>query len=113
MNYEDVEKYALQRASREALAKGCSHFLIVSKQDDSRICGISSDLNKKLSDESSTSVSGQTNYLDKDRLVEPNVKLVIRCVRKVEGLPAEAIDAQKYLRENFPGLENTTNNGGL
>ncbi len=103
MDQKEVEKYALQRASREALSKGCSYFVIVNKEDKSKFCTLSSGMNKKNA--YNAPPIKDSGYLISSEFVEPNVTLTIRCISKNEKIPADAIDAAKFLRENFPGLE--------
>ncbi|MDD5692301.1 MAG: hypothetical protein PHP10_03895 [Candidatus Omnitrophica bacterium] len=103
MDQKEVEKYALQRASREALSKGCSHFIVVRKDDKSKICSLSSGMNKRHP--SNAPPVKNSGYVTSSEFVEPNVTLTIQCVPKGEKIPEGAIDAQEYLRENFPGLE--------
>lgn len=102
MNQKEVERYALQRASSEALSKGCSHFVIVNKEDKSKICALGSDMDKMhLYDVPSIK---NPEPLDSSAFVEPNVTLTIRCVREGEEIPENAINAEEFLNENFPGL---------
>jgi len=101
MNQKEVEKYALQRASVEALSKGCSHFVIVNKEDKSKICSLSSGMGKKHIYSSSSKGSGSLSSSD---FVEPNVTLTIRCVPRGEKIPENAINAEQFLNENFPGM---------
>ncbi len=103
MTQKEVEKYALQRASREALSKGCSHFMIVKKEDRSKVCSLSTKGDKNYTH--NTLATQDLGYLPYSEFVEPNVTLTIQCINKLEKIPAEAIDAEKFLRDNFPGLE--------
>jgi len=104
MNQKDVEKYALQRAAREALSKGCPYFVVINKEDRSKVCALSSGMNKgSLYDAPPVKNSG---YLVSSDFVEPNVILTIQCVRKGEKIPENAINAEAFLKENFPGLGN-------
>lgn len=102
MKQEEVEKLALQRASLEALSKGCSHFVIMNKEDKSKICalGLGTDKNH-LYDSAAAKNPGSLTLSD---FVEPNVTLTIRCVQKGEEIPENAINAEEYLNKNFPGL---------
>ena len=103
MNQKEVEKYALQRASTEALSKGCTHFIVLNKNDQSKICAINSRMNKKGSyDPQPIKSSG---YLASSELVEPNITMTIQCIPKGEKIPENAIDAEKYLDDNFPELK--------
>jgi len=102
MSQKEVEKYALQRASSETLSKGCSHFVILNKEDKSKICSLASGMNQNNS-YSPPDVSGSGNSALSE-LVEPNVTLTIRCIAKGEEIPDSAIDAEKFLNDNFPGL---------
>jgi hypothetical protein len=94
MTQKDVEKYALQRACTEALAKGCSHFVVVKKNDNSKMCPLDST--------KATNYSG--NFTPAD-FVEPNITLTIRCLSRTEKAPDDAIDAAQYLEDNFPGMK--------
>jgi len=102
MDQMEVEKYALQRASSEALAKGCSHFVILSKEDKSKFCSLVSGMNQNNSYSAST--PGGSGNPALSEFVEPNVTLTIRCIAKGEEVPDKAIDAEKFLNDNFPGL---------
>jgi hypothetical protein len=93
MSQKEVEKYAFQRASVETLAKGYSHFVVVKKNDNSRMCPLSSG--------KETNYSG--NFTPSD-FVEPNVTLTIRCLSRTEKIPEDAIDASQFLEQNFPGM---------
>jgi hypothetical protein len=102
MSQNEVEKYALQRASVEALSRGCSHFMVVKKDDKSKVCSISSAMNKKhVFNAPSIKNSG---YLTSSEFVEPNITLIIECVPKGQAIPEGAIEAEKFLDENFPGM---------
>lgn len=102
MTQEEVEKYALQRASSEALAKGCSDFIVVKKDDRSKICALSSGMNKKNPDNAPPVKN--SGYLAQSEFLEPNITLTIQCVRKGAEAVENAINAQEYLNKNFPGL---------
>ena len=102
MTQKDVEKYALQRASEVALSKGYFHFIVVKKDDSSRLCAVNpgmkgaSPYNQGTGADSKNTVSSA--------FVEPNISLTIQCYPGGEKLPEGAIDAGQFLRENFPGL---------
>ena len=102
MNQKEVEKYALQRASSEALSKGYAYFVIVNKEDKSKFCTLSSGMNKKSPDNAPPIKN--SGYLTASEFVEPNVTLTIRCMKKGEKTPENAIDAEEFLNENFPGM---------
>ena len=104
MNQKEVEKYALQRASTEALSKGCAYFIILNKNDQSRICAINSRMNKKGPGPYEAQPIKSSGYLSSSELVEPNITMTIQCIPKGEKAPENAIDAEKYLDENFPEL---------
>jgi len=105
MNQEEVEKYALQRASVEALSKGCLYFVVVKREDNSKMCALSSRRNKVHSyDVAPIDKSGN---LDFPEFVEPNIALTIQCVSEEEGKNLEsAINAEEFLSKNFPGMNN-------
>jgi len=102
MKKEEVEKYALQRASEEALAKGCSRFFVVKKRDDSQFCAFNP--KKSLG---STSEFPEKDYplYEGSSFMKPNVTLTLQCVPEGKEIKENVIDAKKFLRENFPGLE--------
>ncbi|MFA6129948.1 MAG: hypothetical protein WC731_03070 [Candidatus Omnitrophota bacterium] len=102
MSQKEVEKYALQRASSETLSKGCSYFVVLNKDDKSKICSLVSGMNQNNSYSSPDATDSGNSALSE--LVEPNVTLTIRCIAKGEKIPDNAIDAEKFLNDNFPGL---------
>jgi len=101
MTQKEVEKYALQRASREVLSKGCAYFMIVKKNDKSKICTLNSGMNNY-----NAPTARNAGYSVPSEFVEPNVTLTVQCIPKGEKIPKNAIDAEKFLHDNFPGLEN-------
>lgn len=104
MDQKEVERYAFQRASSEALAKGCSHFVVLNKEDQSKICALNSGMYKNSP--GNYPPSNDSGDLVSSEFIEPNVTLTIQCIRKGEEIPENAIDAEKFLRENFPGMSN-------
>lgn len=94
MSQKEVEKYALQRASELTLSKGCSHFVILKKRDDSEVCMLSS----------KERYSSTPPLSDIPTFVKPNITLTIQCFSKGAKIPQDAIDAEQFLHENFPGL---------
>jgi len=103
MDRKEVEKYALQRASQEALAKGWDYFVVVNRKDNSKICALGSGKDRSLANDALPAEN--SNYLASLDFVEPNITLTIQRIGKGEKIPEDAIDAQKYLKENFPGLQ--------
>jgi len=103
MGQDEVEKYALQRASTEALSKGCPHFVVVKKEDNSKICALSS-RKQGIHSYDVTALAENPENLDLPEFVEPNVTLTIQCISKGEKIPENAINAEEFLNENFPGI---------
>lgn len=103
MSQEEVERYTLQRASSEALAKGCSHFVILNKEDKSKICAVNSGMDKNGSYDSPA--AQKPDSLTPPVFVEPNATLTIQCIRRGEEIPEGAINAEEFLNKNFPGLK--------
>jgi hypothetical protein len=101
MTQDAVEKYALQRASEETLLKDCSHFIILKKRDDSKICMLNPAGNKNKAAPSDRGLSNQYTF---QPLMKPNINLTIQCFSKNEELPEGAIDAAEFLMKNFPEL---------
>ncbi len=102
MNQKEVEKYALQRAAEACLSEGFSHFAVLNKQDDSEICRIDSKkrYGAKAAEEPERSLGSEL-----EQFVRPNISLTVKCFTRLTDMPENAIDARKFLRENFPGLE--------
>ena len=103
MTKKEVEKYVLQRASEAALAKGCSYFTIVNRQDHSEYCSLKPGV-KGLP------AAGQGNYENAEDtgFSRPNITITIRCFSNGKKWPQEGIDAEQFMRENFPGLRSDT-----
>ncbi|MDD4954786.1 MAG: hypothetical protein PHP17_01960 [Candidatus Omnitrophica bacterium] len=102
MKQEDVEKYALSRASEEALAKGCPQFFVVKKRDESEFCEYNPQ--KNLGSTSMTPlkdypVSGVSPFM------KPNITLTLQCVRNGGKVKGKVIDAKKFLEENPIGYK--------
>ncbi len=92
MNAKDAEKYAFQRAAEVTLSKGYSHFVVLTRRDDSQQCTLND--------------PGEPNSLDSSLLyVRPNVTLTFQCFSGKQKMPADAIDARHFLGSNFPGLD--------
>jgi len=102
MTQKEVEKYALQRASSETLLKGYHYFVIMNKEDKSKMCSLNSGMDKKHRYDSLP--IRNSGLLTQSDFVEPNVTLIIRGIPKGEKIPENAIDAEKFLDENFPGI---------
>lgn len=106
MDKKEVERYALQRAAREALSKGCSHFFVTGRDDRSKICSFNPAMNARdLYGPFTLKETGKEKDLPSPEFVEPNVTLTIQCVSADQEIPQNAIDAEEYLRENFSGLQ--------
>jgi len=101
MSQKEVERYALQRASTEALSKGCSHFVIVDKLDKSKMCSLNSGSLAKDDIYNDPKIAKGPEPFPDD-FVEPNVTLTIRCIKDGQSASKEAIDARNFLKENFP-----------
>jgi len=101
MSQEEVEKYTLQRASLEALSRECSHFIIVNKEDKSKICALPSAGKRHLYDAQPVE---DPKPLIPSHFVEPNMTLTIQCLFRGEKIPENAINAEEFLDENFPSL---------
>jgi len=101
MSQKEAEKYALQRAADLALSKGFSHFVILSKNDDSRICPLDSRQRYGTMPSSEKDISSSQAAAP---FVTPNLTLTIRCFSGGGKMPEDAIDAEQYLKDNFPGL---------
>lgn len=104
MTQKEVENFALQRAAEVAITEGCSHFLVLEKRDDSEVCLLKPKIASKQPESITTSTEREAVYDGFLPYVKPNVSLKIRCLKARERIPEEAIDAEKFLRENFPGL---------
>lgn len=101
MDKKEAKKYALQRASELCLKKGFTHFLILEENDQSEICMLQD--TPRSAYPPGIKEGSSTGYFGPESLVRPNISLKIQCYRK--DAPAESIDAQKYLSDNFPGLK--------
>ena len=102
MDQQDAEKYAMQRACETTLTKGYTHFVIEQRNDQSQMCYLTKtpvqgypDNNKQMPYSATTG---------SQKMMRPNLSLTIRCYTAVKA-PKGAIDAQKYLDMNFPGLK--------
>ena len=103
MNKAEVEKYALQRAARESLSKGCPYFVVLKKEDNSKFCSI--DYAKRGQYTPNVPPTENLAYPAPAEFSEPNIKLTIQCIQKGEKIPEKAINAEEYLKNNFPGLQ--------
>ncbi len=99
MTRKEVEKYVLQRASEAALAKGCSYFTIVNRQDHSEYCSL-----KPGAKGAPATSQGYYEHLEDTGFSRPNITITIRCFSNGNTWPQEGIDAGQFMRENFPGL---------
>lgn len=102
MSRQEVDKYALQRASELTLSKGYSHFVVLSKEDNSEICML--DRNMRYSTTIAPQKSEKAPAEESQTFIRPNVTLTIQLFHKGRKLPEGAIDAQDYLSRNFPGM---------
>ena len=105
MAQKEVDRYAMQRASQLALEKGFTHFVVLKKNDESETC-LLKDAPFKQSVVYETGTRGRTPTMTEENayMFKPNVTLKIRCYKQKDA-PEGAIDAQKFLSEQFPGLE--------
>jgi len=101
MKQDEVEKYALQRAAEEALAKGCSHFIVLTKRDDSKFCAFNP--KKDIGSTSATPAKDYPLYAASP-FMKPNITLTLQCLSEGDQAKENAIDAKQFLKENFPGL---------
>lgn len=99
MEPSEAEKLAMQRACEITLTKGYTHFVVLTKSDQSEICRLEDAprLGSKQTPPSAPFVGPQN-------IVRPNLMLKIECYTANKA-PKSAIDAQKYIDENFPGLK--------
>ncbi len=105
MSKKEAEKYALQRASEITLEKGFTHYVVVERKDASQFCMLK-DVPRRESSQMQTETIGNTEFpsnTDKGIMSRPNLTLKIQCYRI--NAPEGAIDAQKYLDEQFSGLQ--------
>jgi hypothetical protein len=99
MNKAEAEKLTMQRACEITLTKGYTHFVILTKTDKSELC--------LLEDQPRTGSAhdpSSDSFLGPQNIVRPNIILKIQCYKAIDA-PQDAIDAQKYIDENFPGLK--------
>lgn len=101
MSQQEAEKYAMQRACELTLKKGFTHFAVLDKSDRSEVCMLS-DVSRTASYTSTENVPN--SFAGPRNIIRPNMALKVQCYKK-EQAPKDAIDAQKYLDENFPGLK--------
>lgn len=99
MKQSEAEKLTMQRASEITLTKGYTHFVILKKTDQSEFCSLKDTPRSLSTDDPSTG-----SFVGPQNIVRPNITLNIQCY-KTKDAPEGAIDAQKYLDENFPGLK--------
>ncbi len=102
MSKKEVEKYTFQRASEVALSKGYSHFVVLNKSDNSEMCMLNS--GGQHDSVSGSGVRDSSAYAFQP-FMKPNLTLTIQCFSKGEKMPEGAIDADEFLRQNFPGLK--------
>jgi len=101
MSQEEVDKYALQRAAETALAKGYAHFIVLDKNDNSEYCSL--DTQTPYGKKPSSEPMNASAYAFPP-FMKPNVTLTVQYFSRGEKIPDKAIDAQEFLRKNFPGL---------
>ncbi|MDD2679315.1 MAG: hypothetical protein PHO03_00730 [Candidatus Omnitrophica bacterium] len=99
MEPAEAEKLAMQRACEITLTKGYTHFEVLTKSDESEMC-LLEDIPRGYSKQKRS----PDTFLGPQNIVRPNITLKIKCYRANEA-PKTAIDAQKYLDDNFPGLK--------
>ncbi|MDD4938705.1 MAG: hypothetical protein PHE18_01435 [Candidatus Omnitrophica bacterium] len=104
MSQQEVEKYAMQRASEVTLSEGFAYFEVLNKRDDSEMCALAYKKMPSASTPGETQMEASPTY-ETPQFMRPNVTLTIRCYSAFEQLPGKAVNAQDYLRENFPGME--------
>jgi len=97
MSQSEVDKYVMQRASELTLDKGFTHFIILGKEDASETCSL-----KDVSHNQPEGGQAQRTEKTEAFMYRPNMRLKIKCYR--DSVPKDAVDAQKFLDENFPGL---------
>lgn len=102
MSQDEVDKYAFQRASELTLARGYTYFVVLSKEDNSEFCAINT--GGKYGRRPPSEPTDAQSYAFPP-FMKPNVKLTIRCYSQSAKLPQDAINADSFLRENFPGLK--------
>jgi len=102
MGQQEAEKLAMQRACELTLKKGYTHFIVSRRSDQSEIC-LLSDAPRGIFNSAPAKVTSGS-FVGPQNLVRPNMALNIQCYAK-ENAPKDAIDAQQYLDENFPGLK--------
>ena len=101
MDQKDAEKYAMQRACELVLKKGFTHFTVVKKTDESELC-LLQDAPRELSTSGMGRVASGSS-VGPQNLIRPNITLLVQCYGT--NPPADAINAQEYLNQNFPGLQ--------
>ena len=102
MTQKEVEKYAMQRACEEALAKGYSYFAVLNKRDDSKVCTL-------VARNTGAQGSGQDPLFAPEEMsstgfIRPNITLTIQGFSEGQKLPDNVVDIQQFLDENFPGI---------
>ena len=98
INQNEAEKLTMQRACEITLTKGYTHFVVLKKTDQSEFCSL-----KDTPRAGSTQASTPSSFVGPQNIVRPNITLNIQFY-KAKDAPKEAVDAQKYIDENFPGL---------
>jgi len=102
MSRKDVEKYTYQRASEITMRKGYSHFIVLEQRNDSEVCSLYEQQNNYIK----TNVAPNVNTEDLPSFARPNMTLKIKCYKSDGKIPEKAIEASKYLIDNFPGINN-------
>lgn len=105
MSQKEAEKYAMQRACELALHNGFNYFVVLEKDDNSEACALRDSPPSSYSgDEEGTLKRGNPSAsYGAETMLRPNLALKISCYKS--NPPEGAIDARKYLDENFPGLK--------
>ena len=95
MDGSEAEKLTMQRACEITLTKGYTHFEVLTKSDLSETCA---------AEDTSRAHPKQASFVGPQNIVRPNLTLKIQCYHAKDA-PKTAIDAQKYIDDNFPGLK--------
>jgi hypothetical protein len=103
MDQSEAEKLAMQRACEIALTKGYTHFEVLTKSDQSET-NMMEDLPRDYSTQPKPQPVSADGFVGPRNIVRPNIVLKIKCY-KTKDAPKDAVDAQKYIDDNFPGLK--------
>lgn len=102
MTQAEAERYALQRASEAVLSKGYSHFIVLEKRDNSELCELKP---RNEYDAASPLKTDKSSSGETLQFAKPNITLKVQGFFKDASMPEKAIDAGKFLEDNFPGLK--------